>query len=119
MDKKFLKSNTDITLILIYATQIVRLAENVILDLQLTGLFKLEFLDIKKWANNIFNIISNKVNDELKNEIYERTKNNYETGAFDNIMFNLGQMTDEQRNNVDEICSAILEGSFKINRKND
>ena len=45
MDKKYLKSNTDITLILIYATQISRLCENVILDLQLKKNLKKDFQD--------------------------------------------------------------------------
>ena len=49
MNDKYLKSNTDITLILTYATQISRLCENVILDLQLTKGFKKDFQDATKF----------------------------------------------------------------------
>ena len=48
-----------------------------------------------------------------------RTTDNFETGVFDNIMFNIGQMSDEQRNLVDEILSEILEGTLKINRADE
>jgi len=50
MDPKYLKSNTDITLILTYATQISRLCENVILDMQLTKNLKKDFTDAMQSA---------------------------------------------------------------------
>ena len=119
MQDRYLKSNTEITLILTYATQISRLCENVILDLQLTKGFKKDFQDAIQSANRIHKLIVSVTNYELRKEIHNRTTDNYETGAFDNIMFNLGQMSDEQRNIADEVLSAILEGKFKINREND
>ena len=119
MQDRYLKSNTEITLILTYATQISRLCENVILDLQLTKGYKKDFQDAIQSANRIHKLIVSVTNYELRKEIHNRTTNNYETGAFDNIMFNLGQMSDEQRNIADEVLSAILEGKFKINREDD
>ena len=119
MQDRYLKSNTEITLILTYATQISRLCENVILDLQLTKGFKKDFQDAIQSANRIHKLIVSVTNYELRKEIHNRTTDNYETGAFDNIMFNLGQMSDEQRNIADEVLSAILEGKFKINREDD
>ena len=119
MNDKYLKSNTDITLILTYATQITRLCENVILDLGLTERHKKDFKFAINCANKIHSVITGITNYEMRKEIHERTTNNYETGAFDNIMFNIGQMSDEQRNIADEVLGAILEGTFKINRENE
>ena len=119
MNDKYLKSNTDITLILTYATQISRLCENVILDLQLTKGFKKDFQDAIQSANRIHKLIASVTNYEMRKEIHERTTNNYETGAFDNIMFNIGQMSDQQRNIADEVLEAILQGTFKINREDE
>lgn len=119
MDPKYLKSNTDITLILTYATQIKRLCENVILDLQLTREHKGEFLFSINCANNIHKTITSATNLKLRKEIHNRTTDNYDTGAFDNIMFTIGQMSDEQRNLADEVLSEILNGTLKINRDND
>lgn len=119
MEDRYLKSNTEITLILTYATQISRLCENVILDLQLKKGFKKDFQDAIQSANRIHKLIVSVTNYELRKEIHNRTTDNYETGAFDNIMFNLGQMSDEQRNIADEVLSAIFEGKFKINREDD
>jgi len=119
MNDKYLKSNTDITLILTYATQINRLCENVIVDLQLTKGFKKDFQDAIQSENRIHKLIASVTDYNMRKEIHERTTNNYETGAFDNIMFNIGQMSDEQRNIADEVLSAILEGTFKINRENE
>ena len=119
MNEKYLKSNTDITLILTYATQISRLCENVILDLQLTKGFKKDFQDAIHSANRIHKLIASVTDYNMRKEIHERTTNNYETGAFDNIMFNIGRMSDEQRNIADEVLGAILEGTFKINRENE
>jgi hypothetical protein len=119
MDTKYLKSNTDITLILIYATQIKRLCENVILDLQLKKNHKDEFNFAINCANNIHKTITSETNFELRKEIHNRTTDNYETGAIDNIMFNIGQMNDEQRNLADEILTEILQGTLKINRADE
>ena len=119
MQDRYLKSNTEITLILTYATQISRLCENVILDLQLTKGYKKDFQDAIQSANRIHKLIVSVTNYELRKEIHNRTTDNYETGAFDNIMFNFGQMSDEQRNIADEVLTAILEGTFKINRENE
>jgi len=119
MDAKYLKSNTDITLILTYATQISRLCENVILDMQLTKNLKKDFTDAMQSANRIHKIIASITNYKMRKEIHERTTNNYDTGAFDNIMFTIGQMSDEQRNLADEIMSEILNGTLKINRENE
>jgi hypothetical protein len=119
MDAKYLKSNTDITLILTYATQISRLCENVIIDMQLTKNLKKDFTDSMNAALRIHKIIASITNYEMRKEIHERTTNNYDTGAFDNIMFTIGQMSDEQRNLADEVLGAILEGKFKINRENE
>jgi len=119
MDAKYLKSNTDITLILTYATQISRLCENVILDLQLTHKHKGEFLFSINCANNIHKTITSATNLKLRKEIHNRTTDNYETGTFDNIMFNIGQMNDEQRNLADEVMTEILNGTLKINREDD
>jgi hypothetical protein len=119
MDPKYLKSNTDITLILTYATQISRLCENVILDMQLTKDYKTDFKDAIKASNKIHSLITGITNYEMRKEIHERTTNNYDTGAFDNIMFTIGQMSDEQRNLADEVLSEILNGTLKINRNND
>jgi hypothetical protein len=55
----------------------------------------------------------------MRKEIHERTTNNYDTGAFDNIMFTIGQMSDQQRNLADEILSEILNNTLKINRQNE
>ena len=119
MMDKYLKSNTDITLILTYATQITRLCENVILDLQLTKGFKKDFQDAIHSANRIHKLIASVTNYEMRKEIHERTTNNYDTGAFDNIMFTIGQMSNQQRNLADEIMSEILNGTLKINRNNE
>jgi len=119
MSDKFLKSNTDITLILTYATQISRLCENVIVDLQLTKSYKQDFQDAIKAANKVHLLITGVTNYEMRKEIHERTTNNYETGVFDNMMFNFGQMSDEQRNLADEVCNEILNGTIKINRDNE
>jgi hypothetical protein len=119
MEDKFLKSNTDITLILTYATQIMRICENVILDLQLTKDFKQDFKFAIKSARNVHQVITSVTNYDMRKEIHNRTTDNFETGAFDNIMFYLGQMSDEQRNIADEVLIAILEGKFKINRENE
>jgi hypothetical protein len=119
MDPKYLKSNTDITLILTYATQISRLCENVILDMQLTKNLKKDFTDSMNAALRIHKIIASITNYEMRKEIHERTTNNYETGVFDNLMFNFGQMSDQQRNLADEVLSEILNGTLKINRDND
>jgi len=119
MDPKYLKSNTDITLILTYATQISRLCESVILDMQLTKGFKKDFQDAIQSANRIHKLIASITNYEMSKEIHERTTNNYDTGAFDNIMFTIGQMSDEQRNLADEVLSEILNNTLKINRNNE
>jgi hypothetical protein len=119
MSDKFLKSNTDITLILTYATQISRLCENVIVDLQLKEKHKKDFKSAITAANLIHSLITGITNYEMRKEIHERTTNNYETGVFDNIMFNFGQMSDEQRNLADEVCNEILNGTLKINRDNE
>jgi len=119
MSDKFLKSNTDITLILTYATQISRLCENVIVDLQLTKDYKTDFKDSITAAKKIHSLITGVTNYEMRKEIHNRTTNNYETGVFDNLMFNFGQMSDEQRNIADEVCNEILNGTLKINRDND
>ena len=119
MKDRYLKSNTDITLILTYATQISRLCENVILDLQLKNNHKGEFNFAIGCANNIHKTITSETNFELRKEIHNRTTDNFETGVFDNIMFNIGQMNDEQRNLADEILSEILEGTLKINRADE
>ena len=119
MDPKYLKSNTDITLILTYATQISRLCENVIVDLQLTKGFKKDFQDAIQSANRIHKLIVSVTNYELRKEIHERTTNNYETGVFDNLMFNFGQMSDEQRNIADEVLTQILNNTLKINWDNE
>jgi hypothetical protein len=119
MDPKYLKSNTDITLILTYATQISRLCENVIIDMQLTKNLKKDFTDSMNAALRIHKIIASITNYEMRKEIHERTTNNYDTGAFDNIMFTIGQMSDEQRNIADEVLSEILNNTLKINREND
>ena len=119
MQDRYLKSNTEITLILTYATQISRLCENVILDLQLTKGYKKDFQDAIQSANRIHKLIVSVTNYELRKEIHNRTTDNYETGAFDNIMFNFGQMSDEQRNIADEVCNEILNGTLKINRENE
>ena len=119
MDAKYLKSNTDITLILTYATQISRLCENVILDMQLTKDYKTDFKDAIKASNKIHSLITGITNYEMRKEIHERTTNNYDTGAFDNIMFTIGQMSDQQRNLADEILTEILNNTLKINRENE
>jgi len=119
MSDKFLKSNTDITLILTYATQISRLCENVIVDLQLKEKHKKDFKSAITAANLIHSLITGITNYKMRKEIHERTTNNYETGVFDNLMFNFGQMSDEQRNLADEICNEILNGTLKINRDNE
>jgi uncharacterized membrane protein YheB (UPF0754 family) len=119
MNDRYLKSNTDITLILTYATQISRLCQNVILDLQLKKNHKEDFNFAINCAKNIHKTITSATNFELRKEIHNRTTNNFETGAFDNIMFNLGQMNDEQRNLADEILTEILEGTLKINRADE
>jgi hypothetical protein len=119
MDPKYLKSNTDITLILTYATQISRLCENVILDMQLTKNLKKDFTDAMQSANRIHKIIASITNYEMRKEIHERTTNNYDTGAFDNIMFTIGQMSDEQRNLADEVLTQILNNTLKINWDNE
>jgi len=119
MSDKFLKSNTDITLILTYATQISRLCENVIVDLQLSKGYKQDFQDAIKAANKVHKLIVGVTNYEMRKEIHERTTNNYETGVFDNLMFNFGQMSDEQRNLADEVCNEILNGTIKINREDE
>jgi hypothetical protein len=119
MDPKYLKSNTDITLILTYATQISRLCENVIIDMQLTKNLKKDFSDSMNAALRIHKIIASITNYEMRKEIHERTTNNYDTGAFDNIMFTIGQMSDQQRNLADEVLSEILNNTLKINRENE
>jgi len=119
MNDKYLKSNTDITLILTYATQISRLCENVVLELQLKKDHKTSFKSSIKAAKLIHSLITCVTDYNMRKEIHERTTNNYETGAFDNIMFNIGQMSDNQRNIADEVLEAILEGTFKINRENE
>jgi hypothetical protein len=119
MDPKYLKSNTDITLILTYATQIIRLCENVIIDMQLTKDYKTDFKDSITAAKKIHSLITSITNYEMRKEIHERTTNNYDTGAFDNIMFTIGQMSDQQRNLADEVLSEILNGTLKINRNNE
>jgi hypothetical protein len=55
----------------------------------------------------------------MRKEIHERTTNNYDTGAFDNIMFTIGQMSDEQRNLADEVLTQILNNTLKINWDNE
>jgi len=119
MSDKFLKSNIDITLILTYATQISRLCENVIVDLGLSKDYKTDFKDAIKASNKIHSLITGVTNYEMRKEIHNRTTDNYETGVFDNMMFNFGQMSDEQRNLADEVCNEILNGTLKINRDND
>jgi hypothetical protein len=119
MDPKYLKSNTDITLILTYATQISRLCENVIIDMQLTKDYKTDFKDSITAAKKIHSLITSITNYKMRKDIHERTTNNYDTGAFDNIMFTIGQMSDEQRNLADEVLSEILNNTLKINREND
>jgi hypothetical protein len=119
MDAKYLKSNTDITLILTYATQISRLCENVIIDMQLKKDRKKDFTNSITAALKIHKTIASITNYEMRKEIHERTTNNYDTGAFDNIMFTIGQMSDQQRNLADEIMSEILNGTLKINRENE
>jgi hypothetical protein len=119
MDSKYLKSNTDITLILTYATQISRLCENVIIDMQLTKNLKKDFTDSMNAALRIHKIIASITNYEMRKEIHERTTNNYDTGAFDNIMFTIGQMSDQQRNLADEVLTEILNNTLKINRNNE
>ena len=116
MDEKYLKSNTDITLILNYAIQISRLCENVILDLGLTERHKKDFKFAINCANKVHSVITGITNYEMRKEIHSRTTENYETGVFDNIMFNFGQMSDEQRNLADEVLSAILQGTFKVDK---
>jgi hypothetical protein len=119
MEDRYLKSNIDITLILTYATQITRLCENVIVDLGLTKNFKQDFQDSIKASNKIHSLITGVTNYDMRKEIHNRTTNNYETGVFDNMMFNFGQMSDEQRNLADEVCNEILNGTLKISRDND
>ena len=119
MDEKYLKCNTDITLILNYATQIGRLCENVIVELKLRERNKQDFKSAIKASKLIHSLITGITNYEMRKEIHERTTNNYETGVFDNIMFNFGQMSDEQRNLADEVCNEILNGTLKINRDNE
>ena len=119
MDKKYLKSNTDITLILTYATQISRLCENVIVELGLRERHKQDFKSAITASKKVHSLITGITNYELRKEIHNRTTDNYETGAFDNIMFNFGQMSDEQRNIADEVCNEILNGTLKINRENE
>ena len=119
MNPRYLKSNTDITLILTYATQISRLCENVIIDLGLKKDYKTDFKNAITASKKIHSLITGVTNYEMRKQIHERTTNNYETGAFDNIMFNIGQMNDEQRNLADEVLTEILNGTLKINRTND
>jgi hypothetical protein len=117
MDQKYLKSNTDITLILNYATQISRLCENVILELGLTERHKKDFKFAINCANKVHSVITGITNYEMRKEIHSRTTENYETGVFDNIMHNFGQMSDQQRNLADDVISAILDGTFKIDKE--
>ena len=117
MDEKYLKSNTDITLILNYATQISRLCENVIVELGLRENHKRDFKSAITASNKVHSLITGITNYQMRKEIHSRTTENYETGVFDNIMFNFGQMSDEQRNLADEVLTAILEGTFKVEKE--
>jgi hypothetical protein len=119
MDEKYLKCNTDITLILTYATQISRLCENVIIELGLKEDYKRDFKDSIKASKKIHSLITSATNYEMRKKIHERTTDNYETGVFDNIMFNIGQMNDEQRNIADNILNEILNNNLKINAENE
>jgi hypothetical protein len=87
--------------------------------MQLTKNLKKDFTDSMNAALRIHKIIASITNYEMRKEIHERTTNNYETGVFDNLMFNFGQMSDQQRNLADEVLSEILNGTLKINRDND
>jgi len=87
--------------------------------MQLTKNLKKDFTDSMNAALRIHKIIASITNYEMRKEIHERTTNNYDTGAFDNIMFTIGQMSDEQRNLADEVLSEILNNTLKINREDD
>jgi hypothetical protein len=119
MDEKYLKCNTDITLILNYATQIGRLCENVIVELKLKERNKQDFKSAIKASKLIHSLITGITNYEMRKEIHSKTTDNFETGVFDNIMFNIGQMSDQQRNIADEVMSAILEGTFTIKKDDE
>jgi hypothetical protein len=87
--------------------------------MQLTKNLKKDFTDSMNAANRIHKIIASITNYEMRKEIHERTTNNYDTGAFDNIMFTIGQMSDEQRNLADEVLTQILNNTLKINWDNE
>jgi len=87
--------------------------------MQLTKNLKKDFTDSMNAALRIHKIIASITNYKMRKEIHERTTNNYDTGAFDNIMFTIGQMSDEQRNLADEVLSEILNNTLKINRNNE
>jgi hypothetical protein len=87
--------------------------------MQLTKNLKKDFTDSMNAALRIHKIIASITNYEMRKEIHERTTNNYDTGAFDNIMFTIGQMSDKQRNLADEVLSEILNNTLKINRENE
>jgi hypothetical protein len=87
--------------------------------MQLTKNLKKDFTDSMNAALRIHKIIASITNYEMRKEIHERTTNNYDTGAFDNIMFTIGQMSDQQRNLADEVLSEILNNTLKINRNNE